>query len=142
MCCLLSSMAIKFEKKTNTYFHSYRNTKNICWDFTLAMGLVHGSLHFTRASPKSKCTLYFTCLLRLKSWDLFTRVGLGTRVNRLLETGGPDWKRPWLGQRWAKAEATAKSSLGTRKGGAGSRDCRFLTCKLKSNNQHSVPAPQ
>jgi hypothetical protein len=33
-------MAIKFEKKTNIYFHGDRNTKNICWDFTLEMGLV------------------------------------------------------------------------------------------------------
>lgn len=51
-------------------------------DFALEMGfgtcIVHGTLHFTWASPKTHENHLLNGLLRLKSEELFTWVGLGT----------------------------------------------------------------
>lgn len=39
MYCLLSSMAIRFEKRVNTYFHDDVSAQEIPWNFALEMGL-------------------------------------------------------------------------------------------------------
>ena len=88
MCCLLSSLAINFEKRVNVYFHGDRSIQEIPWDFALDIGFgtCTWTLHFTRPSPKSQVPwkLYFNGFSRLKSWDLLTWVGLETQCELAL----------------------------------------------------------